>query len=200
MILKHGAKIDSVDTMERTPLFIAALCGNTKIVNLFLDHNANPRHVSSDGKMAAHWAAYSGRISSLQYKLIAPSHHNSLNIYEPPSPHIRDSRGLSLLHMAVWGAKERKHINCIRYLIQEKNLNVNLVDHSGQTPLHIASRLANSIRLDIVRTLIEYGAFVNKQDDEGRTPLHVASPENISLLIQHGGDINIWSLNTFPIT
>ena len=64
------------------------------------------------------------------------------------------------------------------------------VDHSGETPLHTASRNGH---LSVVKYLISRGADVNKADNSGYTPLHTASMDGhlpvVEYLMSHG-DLN----------
>jgi len=62
----------------------------------------------------------------------------------------------------------------------------------GISPLHSASRFGD---LEIIRTLIEYGADINAQNDVGATPLHWATrgehPEVVCVLLEQSADPNI---------
>lgn len=67
---------------------------------------------------------------------------------------------------------------------------VNAVDMTYSTPLHVASLSGVP---EVVRILIEGGAEVNAQDETHLTPLHMASLfgdlETVQLLIKHGADV-----------
>jgi ankyrin repeat protein len=62
-------------------------------------------------------------------------------------------------------------ITVLTYLINQKNVNVNIKGEDGYTILHHAC--INKLPLDIVKVLIEtHGADVNAQNDDGSTPIH----------------------------
>ncbi len=51
----------------------------------------------------------------------------------------------------------------------QNNLDINIQDKDGDTPLHIAIFLCN---LDIIKILIKYGADTKIKDKWGQTPIH----------------------------
>jgi ankyrin repeat protein len=51
----------------------------------------------------------------------------------------------------------------------EENLDINIQDKDGDTPLHIAVFLCN---LDIIKILIKHGASINIKDKWGQTAIH----------------------------
>ena len=81
-----------------------------------------------------------------------------------------------------------------------QNVDLNMKDYSGRTPLHVASQSGN---VAIVKELLKYNVNVNDRDSGGWTPLHrvcVASwfpcseqdlSRIVQLLIEHGADANI---------
>ncbi|MCE2993293.1 MAG: ankyrin repeat domain-containing protein, partial [Candidatus Jidaibacter sp.] len=80
-----------------------------------------------------------------------------------------------------------------------KGADVNAVNHSGQSPLHLAAENGNE---KVVELLIGKGANVNAVDKDGWSPLHLAA-ENahekvVKLLCAHGA--NPCLANTFGAT
>ncbi|KAJ2837956.1 hypothetical protein FBU31_001033 [Coemansia sp. 'formosensis'] len=68
-----------------------------------------------------------------------------------------------------------------------QGVSVNITDHAGRTPLHVACSCGN---LDAVRLLIHMGASVNATDRIGNTPLTIAATgarTNIILPLLEGG-------------
>lgn len=54
----------------------------------------------------------------------------------------------------------------------DENVNINLMDHSGQTALHCAAGYGHEVVVDL---LLRHGAKVDLKDDEGQTAIHCAA-------------------------
>nr|XP_031541037.1 inactive serine/threonine-protein kinase TEX14 isoform X3 [Vicugna pacos] len=59
-ILKKGVHVAAVNSLGQTPLFIAALLGLTKVVDILVDYGSDPNHRCFDGSTPVHAAAFSG--------------------------------------------------------------------------------------------------------------------------------------------
>ncbi len=87
-------------------------------------------------------------------------------------------------------------------MLIEKNVDVNLSNSKGVTPLFMASQ---SCHTEIVRQLIRAKADVNVTTKNGATPLIVASQQEacyeiVELLLKAGADVNtsmMWKGNSY---
>ncbi|XP_061032366.1 inactive serine/threonine-protein kinase TEX14 isoform X5 [Eubalaena glacialis] len=59
-ILKKGVYVDAVNSLGQTALFIAALLGLTKLVDVLVHYGSDPNHRCFDGSTSIHAAAFSG--------------------------------------------------------------------------------------------------------------------------------------------
>ncbi|KAM6163629.1 inactive serine/threonine-protein kinase TEX14 [Rhynchocyon petersi] len=59
-ILKKGIQVDAINSLGQTALFIAALLGLPKIVDVLVDYGSDPNHRCFDGSTPVHAAAFSG--------------------------------------------------------------------------------------------------------------------------------------------
>ncbi|XP_047562961.1 inactive serine/threonine-protein kinase TEX14 isoform X5 [Lutra lutra] len=59
-ILKKGIYVDAVNSLGQTALFVAALLGLKKLVDVLVDYGSDPNHRCFDGSTPVHAAAFSG--------------------------------------------------------------------------------------------------------------------------------------------
>nr|XP_055242711.1 inactive serine/threonine-protein kinase TEX14 isoform X4 [Gorilla gorilla gorilla] len=59
-ILKKGIYVDAVNSLGQTALFVAALLGLRKFVDVLVDYGSDPNHRCFDGSTPVHAAAFSG--------------------------------------------------------------------------------------------------------------------------------------------
>ncbi len=84
----------------------------------------------------------------------------------------------------------------LKKVLAEEELDVNIKDKGGNTPLHYAARYNN---LDIIDILYVAGAKVDIQNNNGQTPLHLAfqayQPEAVEMLRHYGASTKIQDNN-----
>ncbi len=89
-------------------------------------------------------------------------------------------------------AIREQNLDKVHALIQG-NVNLNVVNVNGQTPLMVAAALNNNP--DLLRALVKAGANINAQDPNGRTALNYAITAkltpNLETLVALGANINI---------
>jgi ankyrin repeat protein len=97
---------------------------------------------------------------------------------------------------ALFAATKECNIDIIRYLVEQRNVDVNIKDEKGQTPLHFATESCN---ISIIKYFVEQGrADVNIKSNTNQTPLQIAinrdSIDIIKYLVEKGrADVNIIS-------
>jgi hypothetical protein len=107
--------------------------------------------------------------------------------------------GYSLLHIFSIDGE----INLVKYLVEKKNVYVDIIDKAKETPLYIAGRHCpaqkNSNQFKTLQYLIKKGANVNAKNIDGETPLHEAVGRwelyVIDYLIKNGADVNTQNNN-----
>ncbi|XP_018413383.1 PREDICTED: ankyrin-3-like [Nanorana parkeri] len=109
---------------------------------------------------------------------------------EAPKPKVVSSEG-------VFDAVSKGDLSMLESLL--KNSDVNAVNSSGETLLHVA---ASNGHVPVIRFLISKGAKVDAKDRKRRTPLHRAAEngheEAVKVLLQAGA--NIYSQDTDCLT
>nr|XP_042903073.1 serine/threonine-protein phosphatase 6 regulatory ankyrin repeat subunit B [Parasteatoda tepidariorum] len=149
--------------------------------------NANPNYVISDDVLWSsklHVAVLSKDCSlALVQSILAEdsSQLNQKNIFQ-----------VTPLHRAVYCAK---NLDIVIELLKQ-GANVNAVERSMMSALHIAAYNSNQYQYDLLEILIEFGGNVNCVDYKNQTPLHMlvknryVQEQSVCLLLQKGADPN----------
>jgi ankyrin repeat protein len=127
-----------VDCVGRSSLHLAAMNGNTSIVNLLLSNGANIDLADKDGNTPLH-LAINCRHEDVTRILLYSRTNDPL-----------DEFGKSSLHLAV----ERGDAEIVKLLLETTDL-IDVKDSFGLTPLHAAVQLGFE---NIVRLILERGS------------------------------------------
>ncbi|KAJ3315221.1 hypothetical protein HDU76_002242, partial [Blyttiomyces sp. JEL0837] len=193
-------------TLNRTPLFLAALWNSMEVARLLLDYGADVEAFSDPRtiRATALRAAVQGNHFSMAEMLLTRG---------GADPNARAADGSTCLHVAVSNGNER-----IVTLLIAHGVNVDAqLAVAGETPLHLATRrrrradatggaggrkddgrtsnsppVADS--LSLVRILLTAQASINLAEERaGLAPLHLAAREGdfatVALLIDHGANL-----------
>ncbi|TGJ86249.1 hypothetical protein E0Z10_g2525 [Xylaria hypoxylon] len=149
--LEVGESVDVRNDDEKTPLCIAAACGNRTLVSFLLDRGASALSEGDDSQKPITIAAALGRLDVFE-ELYSRSALSSL------------TRETLFMQSVLKG-----QLLIVRFLLKD----VSSVDFhvEGESPLGVA---AHNGYTEIVRLLLQKGAGPNFLDKDGRAPLYRA--------------------------
>ncbi len=161
----------------QTPLHIAAIQGQTGVVEYLIDRGASTKAKDISGSTPLHEAVRYGRTDIV--KLLLKANAN---------PNAQDSLGKSpLLIISNQESREEIYSLLITY-----GANANSKDMYGDTPLHIATMAG--MKTSILEKLVNAGADINERNKKGVTPLSLAVEhqwtEHIGFYSNRGADIH----------
>ncbi len=176
-LLAEGADIDARDADGRTPVMAATVARQTAAVRLLIDAGADVdiRDDRLDNPFL--YAGAEGLLDILRLVNEAGADPALTNRYG----------GIALIP-----ACERGHVEVVRYLLEESDVDVDHVNNLGWTGLLEAIILADgdAAHQEIVRLLLEHGADPDLADRDGVTPLQHArargQAEVVAILVAGG--------------
>ncbi|CAG2207444.1 unnamed protein product [Mytilus edulis] len=132
--------------LGRTALFIACEEGNTKIVKLLLDNNADTCKYDCEGRTPLHAARIAGNDNIVN---MLTQHNSNVNIHKTWQTPDNTRNMLKLGWTPLYEACTRGDIKTIRSLI-ENNANVNMPNINGKTPLVAACQQGHGQLIDML--------------------------------------------------
>jgi ankyrin repeat protein len=158
ILLKHGANVDIRGLRDRTPLHEAI--ANVGMVQSLLGKGADVNCRQNGPRTPLHLAACYGELKVARALVEHKANVNS-----------RDKEGKTPLHLLLEASRRDNDdiLDLARFLLEHRT-DVNIRTTSGWTLLH---EVAVKGKLEIVRLLLDYGAYPNAENDEGETPLHL---------------------------
>lgn len=177
--------VQSRDGYGETPLHVAARKGHEEIVRLFVaaDSDVNAKSGSSADLTPLHLAVIHGHTDIVAVLVNAEADTEARGRYwETP-----------LLLAALLGRQDSVDI-----LLKAK-ADVTATTERGETAIMLALISPNAIQ--VIESLIKYGANVNARDAQGRTALHYTldlysfqiCKQMLELLLRNGADVNVRS-------
>lgn len=141
--------INAQDGKGRTALSLAAEMNHREIIQLLLDHEANPNIKDKNGDIPLELAIINENFESID--LLMP---------------FTEKREFVLIFATLEGKYK-----VVEFLLQHNDINPNLLDQDGNQALHYA---AEEGFLEILNLLLLKTANLNKRNLEGKTALHLA--------------------------
>ena len=179
--LENGSEPDVKDWCGATPVFWAAYRGHEDVFRLLMTReDVNPNIRGRYGQTPLMVAVEKQHIAIVQ-RLLA---------YEYIEMDAKDDWHLSALIYAIIYAIQlhQDGMQILKLLLTCDNIDVNLKDEDGQTPLMWAGMFANELGIRLL--LAHRDIQVNERDKRDRTALHVAAnrgyTEAMQLLLAHG--------------
>ncbi|KAH9056837.1 ankyrin [Lactarius vividus] len=180
LLLQHGVDVHAQDKDHNTALHSAALNGKFRLVQVLLDHAANPTTENDQGETPLHLLSrgkYDRGVVIIQLLLEHGVDVNGRkrNMWTP-------------LHLAAVKGRFK-----IARVLLDHGANPTAADEQGETPLHVVSQGKHDSQEDGVRIaqlLLARGADVNALDKDQYTPFDSASYfgrfDIARLLLAHG--------------
>lgn len=209
---------------KNTLLLFAAQYNLSSIAELALNHGADIHAKNRDRYTALHHAAKHGNISLatllLQKSAIIDDHSASysplINAVNCHQPHMIDfllnhgaainCNSENIIGTPLHWAAHKADYACV-HLLLSRGAQINALNKSGETPLHMIPE-GDHVKIDdkirIMQLLIQAGVNIHQQNTNGLTALYnfVKSPNDLpaaQLLIDHGADVNATTNNGFSI-
>ncbi|MCL4178779.1 MAG: ankyrin repeat domain-containing protein [Verrucomicrobia bacterium] len=162
----------------KTPLHWAAATRNLKLMQLLLEHGADPNATDHDGLTPLLCAiSLESRMDLGAVQLLLDS---------GADPNVVNKDGMSLLQHAL----RIGSIDLVAAFLS-KGVNPNTADSTGATPVHAAALWSDA---SAMRLLLDHGAEIDLRGQFGNTPLHIAAhasnKEVVRLLLERGAPVN----------
>ncbi|NWT52190.1 NFKB1 factor, partial [Erythrocercus mccallii] len=159
--LNYSGIINMRNDLYQTPLHLAVITKQAKVVEDLLKAGADVSLLDRHGNSVLHLAAAEGDDKILSLLL----RHEKVS----PMVNLPNGEGLSAIHMVVMA----NSISCLKQLIAAR-VNVNAQEQkSGRTALHLAVEQENIPLAGCL--LLEGDADVDSTTYDGTTPLHIAA-------------------------
>ncbi|XP_064409268.1 ankyrin repeat domain-containing protein 53 [Latimeria chalumnae] len=100
--------------------------------------------------------------------------------------------GFTAIHLAA----KHGRLECVKILVEEYNVSVDLTNSQGCRPLHLVFSKEHKLRsFQCMTYLLMQGAKINVQNSDRQTPLHKAASEGlqdcVAALVEAGADVSI---------
>lgn len=189
-LLQKGANVNCQDFFSRTPLVFAVRNGHCNIIDLLVEHGADPLSLSYKRWTMLHHACECRQYEAARHLLerykINPNacdslHRTALNI----AVLLGDRKMIDLLvdhgadphHIDYWGenivfhAVANDDYDTLLHILTRYRVTPNCSSRDGEKPILIAAKNGNN---DIIDLLVEHGADIEARDQKGYDILQIA--------------------------
>jgi ankyrin repeat protein len=190
--VQRGADVNATGMYGRTPLYYAALYGESNIVTYLLNNGADPKKGASwkGDDTPLHVSAEKGHIGCVEALLV-----------RGVPVDIRNSANQTPLHDAA----RNRHPDVVKLLL-DHGADIDATDKMGTTPLEYPSGSFENHQSNYqvtVEVLLAHGADVRHVDRNGETALHesvfMGNAKVVAILLDHGADPNISGIRGTPL-
>ena len=160
LLMEYHMDKNPKNHLGQTPLYFASLNGHLEVCELLMEMCVDKNHVDDSVRTPLHIASFYGHEEIV-----------GLFIANVADKNLRDNMGQNT---PLLSAIEGGNLNVCKLLIEGYNVNVNMSNNYGMTPLHLASKLG---QLEICRFLCKFVLTSNAVDHNEKTPLDLAISE-----------------------
>lgn len=171
---QDGVDLELADNNQDTALFKAVKIGSLEYVNVLLEKNVGVNLINNQEYTPLMISILNAHIPLIARLLQVPGIDVNLIGNQPDF----DGPTTSALHHAA----QLGNPQIMRMLLAVPNIQLNILNNEGQTPLHTA---AIEQKDSMVDQLIRSGAQVNIQDAQGMTPLMYAAGQDAPLSVYY---------------
>jgi len=186
--------VDLCDPWQRTPLVLAAACGQEDLVRLLLDQGADPNYRPRRGSLTALGMAAQRGDAAMAELLLAHGANVNDHVYQLPTPLWTAVRRVgNYADLGGYDVREQpseRHFAVVKLLLEHGG-DTEIPYYRGSPLLNLV--LAQSINLTLLELLFQHGANPNATDNGGPPVLYYALPRGlplVKLLVEHGADVN----------
>ncbi|KRX10288.1 Ribonuclease H-like domain [Pseudocohnilembus persalinus] len=173
---QFGANWESLDQDQQTPIYMAINGNSLKVVKFLVEEkNVNHEHVEYQNRTPFYLACFLGYIDIVKYLYSLGVNINQVSKLER----------CSLSKAAYLG-----HTEIVRFLLQQKEIIIDLPDCKGRTALHNAAWGKEGGRFGKMTGIGLKDNLEQKQSIRYRGVKLPDSPESCILLIKHGHNVN----------
>ena len=189
VLMNHLTDLSPQDNYDLTPLHLAAAYGRLEVCKLLMKTAkafADEDQFDDVLKMPLHMAAFNGHVEVVRLfmanfvdnegqkmPLLDFNSADMLLVRNKTPVEYRQKR--KFFPTPLLNAIQGGSLNVCELLIEEYNVDVNISDDYGMTPLHLASKLGH---LEICQLLCKYVLDKNTLDIDGKTPYDLAILES----------------------